>query len=512
MLVSVSFFIFGLMKIFTQKIACIFLFCCCIFFSAQAGKVFSFDATCQQAYSEITSLRLANGQKFIALERQQNPDNLIPDFLESYIDFFILFFNEDPAELKIRKPHFSEYLDKLSDGPDSSPFYNYCRSVVLIQEACVEIKFGERWGAGWDFRKAFSLIKDNKKKFPAFVPNNMIYGPMQVVAGTIPDGYKWLAGLFGIKGSISNGMALMQSVINSNDAYAKLFSNEAIFYYCYITFYIQNQPEQVFQLINQKKLDLVNNHLMAYMTANLAINNKMNEYARSIIQNKNNSAAYMQTPIWNFEMGYIQMRALELPDATKNFEYFLSHFKGKFYVKDACEKLSWCYYLQGNMAAANNAKQMTMKKGDTETDADKQAYTDAKKSSWPNVILLKARLLNDGGYNQQAIALLENKNANDFTDAADKLEFTYRTARIYDDMHKEDAAVKNYMAAISLGENRTEYYAARAALQIGMIYEKQGNKNRAIEYYKKCLAMQDHDYKDSIDQKAKSGIARCSGG
>jgi tetratricopeptide (TPR) repeat protein len=499
------------MKGFIQKSICSFLFCFCIIFSAYADKVYNFDATCQQAYNEITSLRLSSGEKFIALARQQNPDNLIPDLLDSYIDFFILFFNEDPAELKIRKPHFDDYLDRLGDGPTSSPFYNYCRSVVLIQEACVEIKFGQRWSAGWDFRKAFSLIKDNKKKFPSFVPNNMIYGPMQVVAGTIPDGYKWLAGLFGIKGSISNGMALMQNVINSNDAYAKLFSTEAIFYYCYITFYIQNQPQQVFQLINQKKLDLVNNHLMAYMAANLAINNKMDEFARNIIQNRNTSAAYLQTPIWNFEMAYVQLRHLELIDATKNFEYFLSHFKGKFYVKDACEKLSWCYYLQGNQTAANNARQMIFKRGSSETDADKQAYTNAKSNTWPNPILLKARVLNDGGYNNQAIALLQGKTTNDFTDATDRLEFTYRVGRIYDDLNKDDAAIKNYLAAISLGENRTEYYASRAALQIGMIYEKQGNKTLAIQYYKKCLSMQDHDYKDSMDQKAKSGIARCSG-
>ena len=500
------------MKCIAQKLICFFLFCFCIILSAYADKVYNFDATCQQAYKEITSLRLTNGQKLTALARQQNPDNLIPEMLDSYADFFVLFFNEDPSDLKVRKPHFDEYLDKLSDGPDSSPFYNYCRSVVLIQEACVEIKSGQRWSAGWDFRKAFSLIKDNKKKFPSFVPNNMIYGPMQVVAGTIPDGYKWLAGLFGIKGSISNGMALMQNVINSNDAYAKLFSTEAIFYYCYIMFYIENQPQQVFQLINQKKLDLVNNHLMAYMAANLAINNKMNEYARSIILNRNNSSAYMQTPIWNFELGYVQMRHLELADATKNFEYFVSHFKGKFYVKDAYEKLAWCYYLQGNTTAANNARQMVIKKGDTETDADKQAYKDAKTAKWPNIILLKARVLNDGGYNDQAIALLENKSTSDFPDATDQLEFTYRTGRIYDDMSKDDAAIKNYLAAISLGENMTEYYASRAALQIGMIYERQGKKDIAIQYYKKCLAMQDHDYKDSIDQKAKSGIARCSGG
>jgi hypothetical protein len=45
-----------------------------------------------------------------------------------------------------------------------------------------------------------------------------------------------------------------------------------------------------------------------------------------------------------------------------------------------------------------------------------------------------------------------------------------------------------------------------------LIYEKQGNRTLAVQYYKKCLGMDDHEYKDSIDQKAKAGIARCTGG
>ncbi len=495
-----------------QKLICSFLFCFCFFISGYAGKVFDFNAICQQAYKEITSLRLAAGQQLAAEARKQNPDNLIPDLLDCYADFFVLFFNEDPAELKIRKPHFDAALSRLEEGPDSSPFYRYSRSVVLIQKACVEIKFGERWAAGWDFRKAFALIKENRKRFPSFVPNNMIYGPMQVVAGTIPDGYKWIAGLFGIKGSISNGMVLMNNVVNSNDAYAKLFSNEAAFYYCYIMFYIQNKPEEVFRFINQKKFDLVNNHLLAYMAANLAINNKQNEYARSIIQNRNTSPAYMQTPVWNFEIAYVQLRHLELAEAAKNFEYFLSHFKGKFYVKDAYEKLSWCYYLQGNTTAASNMRQLVLKKGNTDTDADKQANRDAKSGKWPNMLLLRSRLLSDGGYNENAIALLRDKSIDDFPAIEDQLEFTYRTGRIYDDLRRDDAAIKSYLTAISIGENRTEYYASRAALQIGMIYERQGNKTMAVQYYTRCLNMANHDYKDSMDQKAKSGIARCSGG
>lgn len=474
-----------------------------------AGKVFNFSPICQQAYNEITKLRLVSGQKLIEKARQENPDNLIPDFLSSYIDFFTLFFNEDPEELKIRQPNFSIYINKLENGPRNSPFFNYCRSAIYIQKACVEIKSGQRWSSGWDFRKAFSLIKENRKTFPNFILNDMIYGPMQVVAGTVPDGYKWLAGLFGIKGSIQKGLTLMQSVLNSNDPNARIFSNEAAFYYCYIEFYIENKPQIVFNFINQKKLDLVNNHLLAYMATNLALNDKRNDYALSIINGRNLSSEYFQTPIWDFESGYVQLRHLQLDAATKSFEKFTQHFKGRFYLKDAYEKLSWCYYLNGKQTAANTTRQLVITKGSSDTDADKQALKDAKTNKWPVPVLLKARLLNDGGYNTEALAQFAGKNSKDFPLPENQLEYVYRLARIYDDLGKNELAIATYQAAIVLGENRSEYFAARSALQIGIINEEIGKKSDAITWYQKCISMQNHDYKDSIDQKAKAGIARC---
>lgn len=506
-----SFFIFDAMKnIFYRYALIIFCLLGCNSIT-RAEKVYDFNATCQQAYNEITSLKLISGQKLTAAARQQNPDNLIPDLLDSYIDFFVLFFNEDPAEYKIRKPRFDIRLRNLESGPKQSPFYNYCRSAVYIQEACIEIKFGERWAAGWDFRKAFTLIKENRKKFPAFTPNDMIFAPMQVVAGTIPDGYKWLAGLFGIKGSIKEGMSMMERFVNSNDAYAHLFNNEAAFYYCYLKFHIENKPDAVFKYIVDKKLDLVNNHLLAYMAANLGLNDRRNDYAKNVILKRNTSTEYLQTAVWDFEMGYLKMRHLELAEAAKYFENYASKFKGKFYLKDGLEKLSWCYYLQGNQTAANAARELVLKRGNSESDADIQALKDAKSGVWPTPILLKARLLNDGGYNKDALSLLSGKNANDFTKPEEQLEFTYRLARIYDDLEKTDEAIKIYAAAIKLGTGRPEYFAARAALQIGAIYEQQGKKDQAIVYYQQCLNMASHEYKDSIDQKAKAGIERCKG-
>jgi tetratricopeptide (TPR) repeat protein len=314
-----------------------------------------------------------------------------------------------------------------------------------------------------------------------------------------------------MKGSISGGMQLMQNFLNSNDQWAKLFENEATFYYCYLKFHLENKPEEVLEYIKANRLDVVNNHLFTYLSANLGLNNKQSSYARNIILNRNKSAEYINTSVWDFEMGYAELYKLDFTDAANYFERFVKNFKGKFYLKDALQKLSWAYYLQGNMQAAENARQRLLRTGSTDTDADKKANKEAKTAIWPNSTLLKARLLNDGGYHKEALSILHGKTNKDFTKPEDALEFTYRVARIYDDIGNDEAAIKAYESAIKLGSNRREYYAARAALQIGFILEKRNQKGAAITWFEKCIAMEDHDYEDSIEQKAKAGIQRCKG-
>jgi len=505
------FFIFGVtMKSIINKLTFISIFlllCLC----SKAQKVYDFDVTCQQAYHEIISLKLRNGQQIINRARQQNPNNLIPELLESYVDFYELFFNEDPNEYKKRKDNFDNHLDKLDEGPDNNPFHDFSRAVVYLQKACVQIKFSSTWSAGWNFKKAFGLIKDNRRRFPSFTPNNLIYAPALSIAGVIPDSYKWIAGIFGIRGSIKDGAAVMQSLINGTDAWSRLYFEEACFYNCYLMFYMQNKPEEALKFMTQHKLDIVNNHLLAYMAANLALNNKQNDYAKTVITNRNQSPEYMPMAFWEFEMGFLRLRHLEIQEAAVCFNNFLTSFKGKFYVKDACEKLAWCYYLLGNKAAAESTLRRVTQIGNTITDADKQANRDAKTGIFPNAVLLKARVLNDGGYNNEAMALLTGKSSNDFNAPEERLEFVYRLGRIYEDLGRYDEALKAYNLTISQGQNRTEYFASRAALQAGLILEKSGKKDEAIKYYQKCLDMEDHDYKDSIDQKAKAGIARCKG-
>ncbi len=482
-----------------------------ISFSGWAQTKFDFNAACIQAYQDITKLKTKTGQQQIQKLQLQQPDNLIPVLLENYIDFYTLFLNEDPSDYTRLFPQFQERLDRVEAGNSNSPFYLYAQAVIRMQRAMVQVKFGNFWDAGWECRKAFLLLKENKKKFPQFSLNDLWFGALEAVIGTVPKGYKWITSLFGMKGSLTEGMRKVRNYANSNDATAKQFFNESVFVYTYLLFYFENKKEDALEYIIHKKLDLVNNHLHAFMAANLALNNKDAERTKSIILHLNKSPEYLKLSVWNFQLGYAHLYHLETTEAIHYFNEYTSQFKGKFYLKDVYQKMSWAYYLQGNIKEANTHKQLAITKGSTFSDADKKALKDAKAKNWPNPILLKARLFNDGGYHSDALKQFAGKSSNDFNKEEEKLEFAYRLARIYDDLGKKEEAIKNYLIAIRLGQNRREYYAARAALQIGQIYEERGEKALAIEYYKKCIDMEDHEYKDSLDQRAKSGIARCTG-
>lgn len=486
-------------------------FTCCIAFASKAEKVFEFNSTCQQAYQEITRLRLASGQALINKAKQQNPDNLIPVALENYIDFYTLFFNEDPAQYKLYKKNIAARITQLKGGPDNSPFYRFYLGMAYMQRAGVAMRFGQKWDAGWDFKKGYGYIKDNKKEFPTFTPNDLLYGPMQAMIGTIPSGYKWIAGLFGMKGSIKNGMKSIKGFINSPDPWARLFFNEAAFLSSYLMFYIENDKEGVFELIKTKKLDVVNNHLFTYMAANLGIHNKMSDYAEQVLNNRNKSAEYLVTNAWDYQMSMVKMNKLDLTNAAFYLSKFIREFKGKSFVKDAYQKLSWVYYLKGDMKSAEAARKKLLSSGSTDNDPDKKAQKDAKSGQWPNIDLLKSRLLSDGGYHNDALNILKGRNRSDFKKTEEQLEFVYRLGRIYDDLEQDNNALQYYQQAIQIGENRSEYFGARASLQAGLIYEKQGNKQMAIKYFQQCLDMDDHEYKDSIDQRAKAGIQRCKG-
>jgi len=463
----------------------------------------------QQIYESITSLRIPEARQYIALERNAIPNNLVNEILESYADFYTLFLNEDFSAYQKLYPQFAYRIKLFEQGPKNTPYYKYCLGLSYLQKSIISMRFEKIWDAAWDFRKAYFMFKENKKAFPQFTPNELFFGVMTTVVGTIPKGYQWIANMLGLNGKISEGNALVLKYILANDENNKKCRNEALLIYPYLVMNFEGNTDKAFHFMETTTFDFKKNQLHAYMAANLYLNHQQSNKALTVIQQIENSDSYLPLPFWNLESGYAYLNELSFEKAQQSFTRFLARFKGKFYVKDALEKLSWIAYLQGDLKKAAVYQNEILHNGSQITDADKQAYQNAKLKYFPNPLLLKARLLSDGGFQNQALLLLNGKTSNDFSLEADKTEFAYRLGRIYDLMGQEQAAIKYYLSAIEKGENQPTYFAARAALQVGNIHEKKGQFSMAIAYYNQCIAMKEHAYKNSLDQKAKSGIQRC---
>ena len=491
-----------------KRILVLFFFLMPVFLSAQ--QQYQWNDKVQNIYESITSLRIPEARKSIAIEKLNHPDNLAYTLLDSYADLYQLFFNESTSDYNNLYPQFEKRIYRLKQGPKNTPFYLYSLGLLHLHKAVAAVRFDRNWEAALDFRKAYFNFKDNSKLYPSFSPNNVYFGLLTTLIGSAPTNYQWMLNVLGFNGNIIKGNELVLSYINSKDAYGKIAMNEALLIYPYLIMNFEGNAQKTFDFINTYKYDFKKNHIHAYMATNLYLNHQNSTKALELANGIEMSPAYLNIPFWHYEKGFAYFNQMKLDVAEKEFVYFTTQFKGNFYIKDAYEKLSWIAYLQNNMKQAISYRNEVIAKGSQITDADKLAQQNAKSGVWPNALLLKARILSDGGWQKQALITLADKTTLDFTTPADKAEFSYRLARIYDIMGDQDQAIKFYKSTIQKGTGLPEYFASKAALQIGLIYEANKNFKEAIEYYHICIAMKNHAFKNSMDQKAKSGIIRCN--
>jgi len=191
------------------------------------------------------------------------------------------------------------------------------------------------------------------------------------------------------------------------------------------------------------------------------------------------------------------------------FEKFIENFKGQNYIRSAWQKLAWIALLRGDTVKFDQTMRLVQTKGASVVDEDKQALNEAVKGIRPNVFLLRARLLFDGGYYSLALDELLDKSIRSVIQSKrDLVEYSYRMGRIYHETGNLPKAVDYYRQTIQRGRTEPLYYAAGAAYQMGLLYENSGDWAEADRAYHLCLSINTPEYKTSLGQKARAGLNR----
>lgn len=481
--------------------------------SMASPYTYTYTDNCARAYDHFMSLHLAEGRQIITQEQKSDPNNLMAVYVADYEDCIPLLINCDIDEYARRAGPMDKRLKQLANGDPNSPWYRFCYAGMHLHRAIINIRFGEQYKAAFNFRKSFSLLKENQRLFPNFEYNNIIAGLDEAVVGSLPGSYKWLASVFGMKGSVRGGTEKLAAFVNTHTSAQPLYT-ETYLYYLYTRFYLLAEHDEVWQVLNTSAFKTKNNLLTTFVKVNIALDHRHADDALTLLRAAATDPAYSSYPVFDHQFGHALLTHCDTACAFY-FSRYLRNNKSDVYIKDAWQKMAYIWYVAGRTDKAEYCRKMCGREGSARIDADIQAGRFASSGIWPHRSLLQARLLIEGGYYDKALDILQDINKAKLQNPADKAEYHFRLGRVYEEMAAAPGngqyfkqALAQFREAMTEGKDRHEQFAARAALHIGRIYEQLTMYTEALALYNECLNMPDHDFQNSIDQQAKSGINR----
>lgn len=494
-----------------KQLTILFIF---LFVSNISEASFTFNENCKQAYTEMMCLKFNQASNRMQAEKKLNPDNQVPYIIENYIDFLKVLIGEEKKDFIHLGSSKEPRLQKLAAQGNDSPWYLYSQSLIYLQSGVARIKFGEYVNASLDINRAYRLLIENKRKYPDFVMNKAGLGILHSLIGTVPSKYRWAVRSLKFEGTIPEGNSEI------NEAYQQLVSDphlsfllpETAFLLSFVTLNLSADIPAALHLADKLNTSALTSlvkesPLLIYAIANIYSRAGENDKVIRMLTDCPRTSDRYPFHYLNYMLGVAKLNRLD-KDACYPILSFLGSFKGKNYIRSAYMHLAWYYMFQNEPQQYNIYIERIKLRGNNQVDNDREALAFANKNTKPDLQLLKARLLFDGGYYARARRELDGYKT---TDKKSGIEYTYRLGRIYHNWGKIDEAISYYMETIKNGEKLPYYFAANSSLQLGLIFEKRKDYKQASIYYSKVLDMDFDEYQFSITNKAQAGLNRIKG-
>jgi len=448
------------------------------------------------------------------LEKKLNPDNQVPYLIENYIDFLKVLIGEEEKDFIRLKNNKEPRLQKLAHSGKDSPWYLYSQSLIFLQSGVARIKFGEYVNASLDINRAYRILVENRNKYPDFAMNKAGLGILHSLIGTVPSKYRWAVRSLQFEGTIPEGNSEIKEayVQLSSDPELSFLLPETAYLLTFVTLNLSSDIPAALALaenLNASPLSSLTHEspLLIYSFATIYARAGENDKVIRLLTDRPQSAEIYPFHYLSYMLGVAKLNRLD-KDACYPLLNFLGSFRGKNYIRAAYMHLAWYYLIQNEPKQYNIYVERIKLRGNTQVDNDREALAFAERNLKPDLKLLRARLLFDGGYYAQAKHELDGYKP---ADTRSGIENTYRLGRIYHNWGKLDEAIPHYLETIKNGHELPYYFAANSALQLGLIYEKRNDFAQAKKYFSQVLDMDFDEYQFSITNKAQAGLNRIKG-
>lgn len=478
---------------------CLFLFSMTSF---ATDLIWQFDPELQKAYNLVFSMQQDKATEYLKKIKTNEFHKLYVQSLNETIYILITEDNKGFEQIDERFKARLKYLEGLPVGPETL----FLQAELNLQRGFCFLNLGEELNAVMSIRKAYQFTSDCLKKYPTFIPIKKTSGVIQVMLGSVPEKYKWFVSLLGMKGSVGTGQKQFNELRNSKSS---LSMEATILFYTVKGFLNQQFPEAAEGIATCLK-DQPDNRLLLFLGVNMYIKDGHSEEALGLIQKIDQQTQGLPIYYIDYLRGEILLQKGEYSKSIESFQRFIKNYPSVSFKKDAYFKISLDYWLIGDSKQAKANFEKAKITGTDKAEPDRYAARQLEETSFPNKKLLKARFSTDGGYYKEAASILHSITPADLNTLKEQTEYYYRKARLAHRTGELTTAKLFYQQSIDMTKNNPWYFGANSALQLGYIAKEQKDFISARKYFELALSYPKHEYKNSIDSKARTELESLS--
>lgn len=464
---------------------------------------FKLDSLTIEAHKELFAFNLLSAKSVARKAQKLDKDNVAPAYFILYADFLALVNSptEEAFELYSEKEEIC--LDKIGKLKNSDPYKNFAKAEILFRSGFMKLYFSDYFSGGNSLRKCYKLLEANKKKHPNFIIQNKTYGLLQVFIGSIPKKYRIIQNLTGMKGDVEKGIRLMGGLgfVNKVKPEHRLIAKECRLVYAFVQLFLKENESLSWKIIKKDCSSYRKNVFENYLLSLMAMETGKNDIAAKVLAVAPKNP---EVPILFMDLmtGITKIRKLDYT-GDQTLKNFVSKSENKSNKYTAYKFLAWSRFLQNDKIGYNNYLQKARKLFD-ESKINKDY--DVKNGVVLNKHLLKARLLQDGGYLKSALAQISSFKESDFNDSDNKIEWHYRLGRIYQEKGDTVLALKKYKITMTRGATTERYFPRKAAFESAMLLKEKGNIKESKRYLDLAINgfPKSKEYESGIKQMANA--------
>ncbi len=460
--------------------------------------LWKFEPELQKAYNLVTTLQPDKANEVL----EKIPGNSLHKlYLQSLNETLIILITEDHSRFAVIDQKFKDRIKYLESLPETAETL-FLQAELNLQKGFCYLNLNQELNAVFAIRKAYQLTLDCLKKYPEFIPIKKTSGVLQVMVGSVPEKYSWFMTLLGMKGSVATGQKQLEELRLSKSS----LNIEAAILYFTVKGFINQEFSEAADGINETLKDQPDNKLLLFIGVNMLIKDARSEEALAMIYQMDKSPQDLPIYYIDYLRGEILLQNGEYKKSIDSYTRFIQHYPSQSFKKDAYFKISMDYWLMGNTKDAKVYFEKAKITGSDKAEPDRYAAKQLEDPTLPNKKLLMVRFSTDGGYYKEAREVLNGITPADLPTSKDKTEFYYRKARLAHRTGEIAAAKILYQQSIEMTSNNPWYFGANAALNLGYIAKDQKNYEAARKYFQMALNYPKHEYKNSIDSKAKTEL------